>query len=219
MEISIDYESFTPIMDLPPPPKEMLEEAEKEEANYMREMLEKVLTIKEAKEIKMVLWQKLCHPIAQLIYDKVDQRRASALRLGRNDPFWINHMEEYYRYDNPNMIRQHVFKISSMTNGSYKNPDFKRFRRENCKYLKGKKKGQYNNKWCDLASDIHRDWIYATSDGVSNFSKIRFFYDNAQKWKRIGVDELYRFGYWNFMNYNHKKNRNLPKQDWSIDMP
>jgi hypothetical protein len=219
MEISIDYESFgfKPIELLPPPPKKMLEEAEKEEAIYMREMLEKVLTIKEAKEIKLALWHKLCHPITQMIYDMVDQVRADHLRLTGNprDDFWQSQFENTYRYDNPAMIRQNVFTISFQKKLKRRNLNLQRFKRENCMYSKGKKKGQYNFKWCDLARDIHDEWVWATEHGVKG-EKRSFFYEKEQKWKRIGVEELYRFGYWNFMNYNHKRQRNLPKQDWSI---
>jgi len=224
MEISIDYESFAPIMDLPPPPKKMLEEAEKEEANYLREMLEKVLTIREAKCIRLAIWEKIHrHPIVQGIYDLCDRRR------DETKPNQVVFGEaDYYRNDNPYFL-QDIFdrqkrRIRTLMDsrfyrvgGKSKHALFT-FRDENCKYLRGKNKGKINEKWWELASLIYDKWIYATQNCVMKKRNVGFWV-SPSNYRYFTADELYRLGFWNFMLFNHKKNRNKPRFAWEIEMP
>jgi hypothetical protein len=226
MEISIDYDSFAPIMDLPPPPKEMIEEAEKEEAIYMREMLDQVLTIREAKCIKLALWEKLHrHPIVQGIYDLCDERREFMKDSTRSrDPAWVHHIKTYYRNDNPYYLKE-VFKnqkclitsrLGSRFRGKSQHP-LLTFREENCKYLRGKNQGKVNEKWWELAHDIYEKWVDAIKEGVIENKATGFSYPNG--YRSFTAEELYRLGFWEFMLYNHKKNRNKAKWEWSIEMP
>ncbi len=210
-------------MDLPPPPKEMIEEAEKEEVIYMREMLEKVLTIKEAKCIKLAIWEKLNrHPIVQGIYDLCEAEITEAKRFQDGDPIWKLHMKTYYRKDNPRFLLDRFSCEKVRKNRKWRNSrhPLSIFKDENCKYLRGKKKGYYNETWWELAGKIDEFWWDAIKDGVKGKTiKMCHGKKRFEGYRAFTIDELYRFGYWNFMLLNHKSNRNKAKWEWGYQMP
>ena len=204
--------TYTPIELLPPPPKKMLEEAEKEEANYMREMLEKVLTIKEAKDIRRAIWEKLNrHPITQQIYDLIPPKNRKLDWLFKKELGSL----------------RHSYRAAPKWNVKTRWRQLIAFRNEFCLYKKGKNKGTINFKLYRLAEKINSEWNEIMGNCVrhlkyganANYCLVYIPSEGGVGSRNFTLEEFYKVGYWNFMLYNFKLNKYEPKMFWCMRFP
>lgn len=194
---------YTAIEDLPQPCTQIMKEVEKADAEHLKELLEKVLTIKEARCIRVILLKKLNrHPFVQCFYDYKesrannfgkDMKNCFAFSLIRG----YNHANNLYNYPHINGF------IKMVPNKMWRNHF------ELAKNKTGKNKGELNNKRKLLLESIDHYWRHFVT---------------LQKWTaiidgnfyEIKKDDLLRCGYARYFDYTWNRNVKRNKGDWDF---
>lgn len=217
--------AYTEIHQLPPPPQFMLDELEREESKYLGELLSKVLTIREARPIKMALMQKLqVHPIVNAVRDSAEkvlrEREEANYRRGVHSS---NQWKNKSAYDgsvswkkmftglcpkiNWNIIARN--SIRDKNNCHIMNGQLLRFK-------SGKKKGEISPKKYRIADHIIHMWyktiakygIYQyPSDIDANYfnPKLKYYEEMYEKYLRLGFNKYFEinFNKWKNMPESH----------------
>lgn len=198
---------YTPLSELPHPPAFMIEEVEREERAYNTELLMRVLTIKEARPIRLELRKKLnTHPVAQLLHDAsatakeiIDNHNARFRRPSHRQSYpdaheWDITPLDYWR----NQTFRYTMPILSFIN------TLPKAEKERLKTKTGKNKGQYNRRRLNLASQVIRNW----RTNIRNYEN-----DNWRKYEKCGFLNFYRYN----MDINDWAKGKM--EDWHISLP
>lgn len=197
---------YTPLSELPHPPTFMLEEVEREERAYNTELLRRVLTIREARPIRLELRKKFnTHPVAQLLHDAsarakeiIDRHNARFRRPSHRQAYpdarewqitpieyWI---DQSFRYAMPLLSFINTLPTAE---------------KEKLKNKTGKNIGQYNRRRLNLAQAIVCNWR----------NGIRHYPERKERYLRCGFLKFYRYN----MEYNDWAKGKM--DDWHIQLP
>jgi hypothetical protein len=169
---------YTPLSELPAPPAFMLEEVEREERAYNTELLSRVLTICEARPIRLELRKKFnTHPVAQLLHDASARAKNIIERHNARFPdaregditpleYWIS---QTFRYAMP--ILSFIETLPKAE-------------KERLKNKTGKNIGQYNRRRLNLASLVILRW----RNNIRNYEN-----DISRKYEKCGFLNFYRY--------------------------
>lgn len=191
---------YTAIEDLPQPCSQIMKEVEKADAEYLKELLEKVLTIKEARCIRVILLKKMNrHPFVQCFYDYKESRKTHFHQ--KQNCFWFSIMRQYNHANNMFHYRKVNGEIKSVPNKMWRNHF------ELVKNKTGKNKGELNNKRKLLLKEIENEWRHLV---------------NLQKWtavidlqyRTIKKDDLLRCGFARYFDYTWNMNVKRNKGNW-----
>tara|TARA_R100001163_G_C5013728_1_gene158781 strand:- start:287 stop:898 length:612 start_codon:yes stop_codon:yes gene_type:complete len=193
--------SFTPIEQLPMPPKFMLDELEEEIIKYNTFLMSQILTIREARPIRLALREKFeTHPVAKLLKDEAENHNCHSCWKGleiyvcrfRQICAWRKVCSPDERTEKNTIVTLKVKRLPKSI-------------RDNLKFKKGKNKGVYKHKFVELADNIVSKWYCITSD---------IKYKKSQERR---IDKLLRIGFAKFFKANFELNKDLAKRDWYIN--
>jgi hypothetical protein len=201
MYVIMDMMMYTPINELQHPPAFMLEEVECEERAYNTELLRQVLTIHEARPIRLELRKKFnTHPVTQLLHDASARAKRIIEATNRRFPeaidltpieYWI---VNNFKYGMPDMAFIETLPKEEV---------------ERLKNQTGKNKGEYNRKRYDLAKEIVRIWraVWRISSNLQENPDVR------NKHLKLGFLKFYR--------YNMELNDwgKTKKSEWTTGLP
>jgi len=199
--------SYTPTEELPMPPQWMLDEQEKEISKYNTFLMSQILTIREARPIRLALREKLqVHPIAKLLKEV-----NKGVAFG-SVTYYAQHFKEIVN-DRKNLkdrgfSKELTNKVSKYSGNFW--PVSKNVMKlpkcylDQMKVKSGKNKGKYHHKLTELASDIICEFQYTVSN--KSYHKVSPFV----------IDKYYKKGFYKFFEENFEYNKKLTKLEWNI---
>ncbi len=193
--------SYTPIEELPMPPKFMLDELEEEITKYNTFLMSQILTIKEAKPIRLALREKFqTHPIAKLIKEQADNK--SVFHFIKRYK-WKN---DEYDYSNVPTDKKPTFGYTIVGTLNTSNVPSRvltlpEYYQNQMKIKSGDKKGVFRYKLVTLAHRIISHWKSVVGGCNRNQS----------------ADHFLRKGFYKFFEENWENNKKLPKDSWHIN--
>ena len=200
--------SFTPIEELPMPPKFMLDELEEEIIKYNSFLMSQILTIREARPIRLALREKFeTHPVAKLLKDEVKKtvHKNSKVYYAQHFKEIVNERRNLTDRGFSKELTNKVSKYSGNFWPVQKNVmKLPKCYLDQMKVKSGKNKGKYHHKLTRLASDIICEFKHTVSN--KGYHKVSTFV----------IDGYYKKGFWKFFEENFEYNKKLTKLEWNI---
>jgi len=175
----------------------MLDELEQEITKYNTFLMSQILTIREARPIRLAFRQKFkTHPVAKLLKEEAENHDGLEIYVRRfSDIFsWRNVLSPDERTEKKTSVTLKVKRLPKSI-------------RENLKFKKGKNKGVYKYKFVELADSIIHQWYCITSD---------IHYKMNNQFEAHRIDKLFRNGFVKYFERNFEFNKNRAKRDWYI---
>ncbi len=200
--------SYTPTNELPMPPQWMLDELELEVTKYNTFLMSQILTIREARPIRLALREKFqVHPVAKLLKEEVHKVEAFG-----SVTYYAQHFKEIVN-ERRNLTdrgcsKELTNKVSKYSGNFF--PVSKNVMKlpkcylDQMKVKSGKNKGKYHHKLTRLASDIICEFQYKVSN--KGYHKVSTFV----------IDKYYKKGFSKFFEENFEYNKKLTKLEWDI---
>jgi hypothetical protein len=196
---------YTPLSELPHPPTFMLEEVEREERAYNTELMARILTINNARPIRLELRKKLnTHPVAKLLHDAsarakelIDRTNASLRRQPHRFPMATPIDFTPIEYWIEQTLKRKLPVLSFIKT-------LPKDEQEKLKNKTGKNKGQYNRRRLNLAQQVICKWRRNIRDYEN---------DNWRKYEKCGFLMFYTYN----MEYNNWAKGK--EEDWYIQLP
>jgi len=209
--------SYTPTEELPMPPQWMLDELELEVTKYNTFLMSQILTIREARPIRLALREKLqVHPIAKILKEE-----ANRVMSFHSVTYYANHFSEIVM--NRRNLKDRGFSKELTNKVSKYSGNFWPVSKEvmelpecyldQMKVKSGKNKGKYNHKLTSLASNIICDF----KNTVSKFNGYRAddLLISGHRWSKV-IDRYFEKGFFKFFEENFEYNKKLTKFNWDI---